>query len=112
MLPLNARVEKLRFKLNEADKSLEVMKQVKKRLSAFVSDFSAFTLTENLTNADLKKIIDKIVVKSKEEIYVYFKIGGEYDEVFTVPVRLTETVETDTNVEHGTQGHFRTAAPF
>lgn len=30
MLPLNARVEKLRFKLNEADKSLEVMKQVKK----------------------------------------------------------------------------------
>ena len=88
------------------------MKQVKKRLSAFVSDFSAFTLTENLTNADLKKIIDKIVVKSKEEIYVYFKIGGEYDEVFTVPVRLTETVETDTNVEHGTQGHFRTAAPF
>lgn len=32
MLPLNARVEKLRFKLNEADKSLEVMKQVKKRL--------------------------------------------------------------------------------
>ena len=77
-----------------------------------LGDFSAFTLTENLTNADLKKIIDKIVVKSKEEIYVYFKIGGEYDEVFTVPVRLTETVETDTNVEHGTQGHFRTAAPF
>lgn len=101
MTPLNHKMDKLRFQLAQAEKTAEVTEQVKASLKRFLADFSAFHLTENLDNADLRRVIEKIVVMSKEEIYVYFKVGGG-DEPLSLPVRLSDVVTVDTNTEHGT----------
>ena len=100
MLPLNRQLEQLKFQLSEMGKTAEVVKQVKAYLHNFMSDFSALRLTENLDNADLRRVIDKIEVMSKDEIYVYFK--GNADPSFSMPIRLSGTVKIDTNASHGT----------
>lgn len=101
MAPLNHQLDKLRFQLAQADNTAEVTKQVKENLKRFLSDFSAFQLTENLDNADLRRVIDKIVVMSKEEIYVYFKVGGG-DGPMSLPIRLSDALTIDTNPMGGT----------
>lgn len=108
MIPLNHQLDKLHFQLAEAKNTAEVNKQVKESVKRFMRDFSAFQVTENLTNGDLKRVIEKIVVMSKEEIYVYFKLGNE-NEPLSVPFSLTDTLTIDTNSHVGTQGHLRAA---
>ena len=99
MLPLNRRLEQLKFQLSEVGKTAEVTKQVKAYLRDFLSDFSALRLTENLDNADLRRVIDKIEVMSKDEIYVYFKSNAT--PALSIPIRLSDTVKIDTNTSHG-----------
>ena len=65
-----------------------------------LSEFSALQVTGNLDNADLRRIIEKIVVNSKEEIYVYFKGNGSTP--FNVPVRLSDSITIDPNIARGT----------
>ena len=101
MIPLNHQLDKLRFQLAEAKNTADVTKQVKESVKQFMRDFSAFQVTEDLTNGDLKKVIEKIVVMSKEEIYVYFKLGNE-NEPLSVPFSLTDTLTIDTNSDNGT----------
>lgn len=96
MTPLNHQMDKLRFQLAQADKTEELTAQVKESLKRFLEDFSAFRLTENLDNADLRRVIDKIVVMSKEEIYVHFKVG-DGDEPLSLPVCLSDALTIDTN---------------
>lgn len=101
MTPLNHQMDKLNFQLAKAKNTADVTQQVKASVKKFMTDFSAFRVTENLTNGDLRKVIEKIVVMSKEEIYVYFKLGDE-GEPLSVPFSLTDTLTIDTNSEHGT----------
>lgn len=108
MVPLNHQLDKLRFQLAEAKNTADVTKQVKESVKKFIKDFSIFQVTQNLTNGDLKKVIEKIVVMSKEEIYVHFKLGNE-DKPLSVPFSLTDTLTIDTNSNFGTQGHLRAA---
>lgn len=108
MLPLNRQLEQLKFQLSEVGKTMEVVRQVKAYLRDFLSDFSALHLTENLENADLRRVIDKIEVMSKDEIYVYLKGSG--DPTFTVPIRLSDTIKIDTNISRGTQRSGRAPA--
>ena len=103
MLPLNRRLEQLKFQLSEVGKTAEVTKQVKAYLRDFLSDFSALRLTENLDNADLRRVIDKIEVMSKDEIYVYFK--DNTDTTSSIPIRLSDTVKIDTNTNDGIRRH-------
>lgn len=108
MIPLNHQLDKLRFQLAEAKNTADVTKQVKESVKRFMRDFSAFQVTENLTNGDLKRVIEKIVVMSKEEIYVYFKLGNE-NKPLSVPFSLTDTLTIDTDSHNRTQGHLRAA---
>ena len=100
MAPLNRQMEQLRFQLAEVSKTAELVKEVKDSVRRSLSDFSALQLTGDLDNADLRRVIDKIVVNSKEEIYVYFKGSG--DPIFNVPVRLSDSITIDTNIARGT----------
>lgn len=109
MIPLNRQAEKLRFQLAKAKNTADVTKQVKDSLKKFMVEFSAFQVTENLTGGDLKKVIEKIVVMSKEEIYVYFKLG-DGGNPSSVPLSLTDTWTIDTNSNNSTQGSQRTPA--
>ena len=106
MLPLNRQLEQLNFQLSEVGKTAEVTKQVKTYLRDFLSDFSALRLTENLDNADLRRVIDKIEVMSKDEIYVYFK--SNTDTSFSPPIRLSDTVKIDTNTNDRITSHRQT----
>lgn len=101
MTPLNRQMDKLNFQLAKAKNTADVTKQVKESVKKFIKDFSAFQVTQNLTNGDLKKVIEKIVVISKEEIYVYFKLGNE-NEPLSVPFSLTDTLTIDTNSNNRT----------
>lgn len=101
MTPLNHQMDRLNFQLAKAKNTADVTKQVKDSLKKFMTDFSVFRVTENLTNGDLRKVIEKIVVMSKEEIYVYFKLGDE-NEPLSVPFSLTDTLTIDTNSDNGT----------
>jgi site-specific DNA recombinase len=105
MLPINAEIEKLSFKLNSTDKTSELNRYIKDCLKRFREAFDNFKFTESIDNTDLKKIIKEIKVISKDEIYVYFGID-EYMDVFNYPIRLpgTSLAETDTNAKRGTQG--------
>lgn len=111
MTPLNHQMDRLNFQLAKAKNTADVTKQVKDSLKKFMADFSVFRVTENLTNGDLRKVIEKIVVMSKEEIYVYFKLGDE-NEPLSVPFSLTDTLTIDTNSDNGTQGHLGAAGGF
>lgn len=100
MVPLNRQLEQLRFQLAEVSKTAELVKEVKASVRQTLSEFSALQVTGNLDNADLRRIIEKIVVNSKEEIYVYFKGNGSTP--FNVPVRLSDSITIDTNIARGT----------
>lgn len=109
MIPLNHQLDKLRFQLAEAKNTADVTKQVKESVKQFMRDFSVFQVTENLTNGDLRKVVEKIVVMSKEEIYVHFKLGDE-NEPLSVPFSLTDTLTIDTDSHIVTQGPERKIA--
>lgn len=107
ILPLNAEIERLRFKLNSADKSSELNRKIKDSLKRFMEAFNDFKFTENIDNTDLKRIIREIRVMSEEEIYVYFNINEDL-EGLNVPIPLSKTFlrmpepQTDTNTEYNT----------
>lgn len=100
MIPLNQQVKQLQFQMAEAKKTTELVKEIKASVKRSLSDFSTLQLTGNIDNADLRRVIEKIVVNSKEEIYVYFKGNGSAP--YTLPVRLTDSITIDTNTARGT----------
>ena len=77
MIPINKELEKLNFSLHQTDRTREVTNMVKNNLEEFLQRFNDFNFSENIENADLKKIIKEIRVKSKEEIYVYFNVDDD-----------------------------------
>ena len=88
MIPINKELEKLDFTLHQTDKTRAVTKMVKENLNEFLKRFNSFSFSDNIENADLKKIIKEIRVKSKEEIYVYFNVDDDlYDLQF--PINLS-----------------------
>lgn len=88
MIPINKELEKLNFSLHQTDRTREVTNMVKNNLEEFLQRFNDFNFSENIENADLKKIIKEIRVKSKEEIYVYFNVDDDlYDLQF--PINLS-----------------------
>ena len=88
MTPINKELEKLNFSLHQTDRTREVTNMVRNNLEEFLERFNDFNFSENIENADLKKIIKEIRVKSKEEIYVYFNVDDDlYDLQF--PINLS-----------------------
>ena len=74
--------------MHQTDKTREVTRMVKENLDDFLKRFNNFSFSDNIENADLKKIIKEIRVKSKEEIYVYFNVDDDlYDLQF--PINLS-----------------------
>ncbi|MGM9935806.1 MAG: hypothetical protein ACI38A_00495 [Candidatus Ornithomonoglobus sp.] len=94
MRPINAQIEQLNFKLNEADKTKEITQKVKQNIKTFFDTFSTFHLTEELSNAELKKVIKEIRVVSRDEIYVYFNISEDI-EGLNFPINISEIFEID-----------------
>lgn len=101
MKPLNRQMEQLRFKMAEVNKTEEIIREVKANVRQTLSDFSVLQLTDGIENSDLRQVIEKIVVNSKDEIYVYFK-GHDDDEQLHVPILLSDYITIDTNVSRGT----------
>ncbi|NSW89445.1 MAG: recombinase family protein [Firmicutes bacterium] len=107
MIPINAEIERLSFKLNSTDKTRELNRQIKDSLKKFIEAFDNFKFTENIDNTDLKKIIKEIRVMSTEEIYVHFNINEDLEGV-SFPVLLSGTFlmppedKTDTNTKYNT----------
>ena len=107
MIPLNAEIERLSFKLDSTDKTRELNRKIKESLKQFVEVFDRFRFTDNIDNTDLKKIIKEIKVVSVDEIYVYFNIS-ENVEGLNFPILLSGTFlmppeeKTDTNTKHST----------
>lgn len=107
MIPINAEIERLSFKLNSTDKTKELNKQIKDSLKKFIEAFDRFKFTENVDNTDLKKIIKEIQVMSEDEIYVHFNINDDL-EGLSFPVLLSGTFlmppkdKNDTNTKHST----------
>ncbi len=109
MIPINAEIERLTFKLNSTDKTRELNKRIKDSLKHFIEAFDQFKFTDNIDNTDLKKIIKEIRVMSEDEIYVYLNIGEDL-EGLSFPILISGTflmppeAKTDTNTKNGTQG--------
>ncbi|MGI6668167.1 MAG: recombinase family protein [Acetivibrionales bacterium] len=89
MLPVNAEIEKLSFKLNSADKTRELSRHTRECLKRFREAFDNFRFTESIDNNDLKKIVKEIRVMSGEEIYVCFNID-EHMEGLNYVIRLSD----------------------
>ena len=108
MVPINVEIERLSFKLNSTKKTRELNKQIQDSLKQFIKKFDHLNFTDNIDNADLKKIIKEIRVISVNEIYIYFNIDEELDKL-NFPVLLSGTFlmepeeKTDTNTKYGTQ---------
>lgn len=122
MVPLNKEIERISFALNQTDKTRELTDKVRESIRHFFQSFEHFHFTDNISNADLKRIVKEIRVVDKDEIYVYFNVDDDLVGL-NFPIKLTglyvpsdpngetskgcETVEgnadqTDTNCKNGT----------
>jgi hypothetical protein len=90
MVPINAEIERLSFKLDSTDKTRELNRQIRESLKQFIEVFDKFSFTESIENADLKKILKEIKVVSVDEIYVYFNISEDV-EGLNFPILLSGT---------------------
>jgi len=89
---------------------MEVKKMIAlEKQKEFIDNFETMDLTSNMDNLRLKKIIREIRVVSRDEIYVYFNVGGG-DDGIDIPISLTDSVIFNTECKHGTQRYFRAAA--
>lgn len=110
MVPINAEIERLSFKLDSTDKTRELNRQIRESLKQFIEIFDKFSFTESIENADLKKIIKEIKIVSVDEIYVYFNISEDV-EGLNFPILLSGTflmspVENSvTDYDNRTQRH-------
>ena len=108
MVPINSEIERLSFTLDSTDKTKELNTQIKESLKQFIETFDRFKFTDNIDNADLKKIIKEIKVISVNEIYVHFNISEDV-EGLNFPILLSGTFlippeeKSDTNTKYGTQ---------
>lgn len=93
MVPINKEIERIKFALNQTDKTKELTTRVKESIKAFFNTFDRFRFTDNITNADLKKIIKEIKVMSKDEIYVSFNVDDDL-EGLNFPINLVGLVPT------------------
>ncbi len=110
--PINSRLERLRFNLERKDNTKQLVKKTKDNMEAFFKELDNINLDEAITNEQLKKIIKKIVVNSKDNINVYFNI--DFDDYPLPPdpenmpadseilFPLSGTFLTDTNTEYST----------
>lgn len=90
MIPINAEIERLSFKLDSTDKTRELNRKIKESLKQFIETFDQFSFTENIDNADLKKIIKEIKVVSLDEIFVHFNISEDVERL-NFPILLSGT---------------------
>ncbi len=116
MVPINLEMERLALAINRTDKTKEITEKVKESMRRFFGEFESFKFTDNIENADLKKIIKEIRVVSEEEIYVYFNVDDTLIGS-NVPINLTELFwvrdkETDTDTENSTQRHHRPCGAY
>lgn len=101
MAVVNEKLKRIRITLTAADKTAELSKNVKSSIQKFIREFSAIDFTRGLDNYQLKKIIREIRVMSRDEIYVYFNVGGG-DDGIDIPISLTDSVIFNTECQHGT----------
>ncbi len=115
MVPINAEIERLSFKLDSTDKTRELNRNIKESLRRFIETFDKFDFTENIENEDLKRIVKEIKIVSEDEIYVYFNISEEVEGLnfrillsgtFLMPPPENSVTDTDNR----TQRHFRAPA--
>lgn len=99
MRPLNEELKRIKVAMAETTSAEELSKKVKASVKEFIDNFETMDLTSNMDNLRLKKIIREIRVMSKDEIYVYFKIG---DDSIDLPISLSDTFSSYTNSKHGT----------
>lgn len=100
MMPINRQVEQIKFKLSEISSTTDIIQEVKAKMKKTISNFGSIEWKDDIGNCDLRKVIEKIVVVSKQEIYVYFRLDGESSVSF--PVKLSDSINYDTNTSHGT----------
>lgn len=96
---VNEQLKRIKVTLAETDKTKELTQKVKESLDAFIKNFSTIDFTHDLDNAHLKEIIREIRVISKDEIYVYFKVGK--DDI-DIPILLTDSLTVCTDCKHRT----------
>lgn len=101
MQDINMQIEKINITLSSMDSTETLKKSVRKSLKDFYKNLSALTLGETLSNATLKKFIDRVVVNSKDDIVLYLSSGSYLDDV-SYPVRLSGTFLTDTDTKNST----------
>lgn len=92
LIPINKELDKLNFALHETDKTRELTDKIKENIKKFISNFEQFQFTDNITNADLKKIIKEIRVVKRGEIYVDFNISDIVDGL-NFPINLVGLFE-------------------
>ena len=93
MIPINKEIERIKFALNQTDKTKELTAKVKESIKVFFNTFERFRFTDSITNTDLKKIIKEIKVMSKDEIYVSFNVDDDL-EGLNFPINLVGLVPT------------------
>jgi len=88
MVPINKEIERVSFSLNQTDKTRELTGKVHDSIQSFFRSFEHFQFTENISNADLKRIVKEIRVVDKDEIYVYFNVDDDLMGL-NFPIKLT-----------------------
>ena len=139
MIPINKEIERIKFALNQTDKTKELTAKVKESIKVFFNTFERFRFTDSITNTDLKKIIKEIKVMSKDEIYVSFNVDDDLEGlnfpinlVGLVPTPIPSETEknspgvqeteistdkisvglTDTNTKNSTQGYYGSSGTY
>lgn len=102
MVPINDKIEKLNFTLNETNKTQEITQNIKNSIKTFLNTFSTFDFSGEITNEELKKVVKEIRVASKNEIYVYFNISEDIDGL-CFPISLSDIYQIDTNTNDRAQ---------
>ncbi|MBO5135882.1 MAG: recombinase family protein [Clostridia bacterium] len=102
--PINNKLQKLKFTLEQKDNTKELIKKTKDNVQKFFDELDNINLDESLNNADLKKIIKKIVINSKEDINVYFNL--DFDDY--TPPTSPETTPSDSDIFFPMYGTFLT----
>lgn len=102
MKRVNKEIEILNMSLVSMDATDSLKEAVKASLKEFYKNLNALTLGETLTNTSLKKIVDKIVVNSKDDIVLYIASDSYLDDI-KYPVKLSGVFLADTDTKSSTQ---------
>jgi len=98
IIPINSEIERLTFTLNQADKTKELVAEVKRGIKDFFEAFEAFSFSDTLDNIKLKQLISEIRVINKETLNIYFNVGDSIDAV-RFPLSMSYQTDVDTNTK-------------